>query len=138
MAPREEADLDDLLAALTDGPPALLAARLSAVLGQGTGPVAIAIAAGRHLRATLAVASDPGGPQAGLAALRPPVGGPRRATLERAARGWERAALEGGLRRMTTLDLQLRGERGGPPERALLERALLEVAALRQRTGSRS
>lgn len=135
LAPREEADLDDLLAALTDGPPALLAQRLSAVMAQGAGPVAVAIAAGRHLRAALSVASDPGGLQAGLAALRPPVGGPRRAALERATRGWERAALERGLRRLTALDLQLRGARGGAPEGALLERALLEVAALRRRAG---
>jgi DNA polymerase-3 subunit delta len=132
LKPREGAELDEVLAALTDGPPALLARRLAQVAAQGTGPVAVAIGAGRHLRAALAVASDPGGPQAGLAALRPPVGGARRAAVERAARGWSRPALERALREVVALDLRLRsGRAGAPPERALLERTLLELARLR-------
>jgi DNA polymerase-3 subunit delta len=131
LSPREGADLDEVLAALTDGPPALLARRLAQVAAQGTGPVAVAIGAARHLRAVLAVASDPGGPQAGLAGLRPPVGGARRAAIERAARAWSRPALERALREVVALDLRLRGGRAGaPPERALLERTLLEVARL--------
>lgn len=131
LAPQaEEADLDDLLAAVTDGRRdrvALLLARLGA---QGVGPVAVAIQALRHFRAVLAVASDPGGVQAGLAALRPPVGGPRREALARAAGSWRRERIEEGLAALVELDLSLRSA-SPAPERALLERVLMRLAASR-------
>jgi DNA polymerase-3 subunit delta len=128
LAPQaEEAEIDDLLAAVTDGrrdrvPPLL--ARLEA---QGLGAVAVTIQALRHFRALLSVAGDPGGVQAGLAALSPPVGGPRRQALQRAAESWRRERIEDGLRALVELDLALRsGSRA--PDRAMLERVLLRLA----------
>jgi DNA polymerase-3 subunit delta len=70
-----EAELDELLAAVTDGrrdQAALLLARLWA---GGTGPVAVAIALGRHLRALLAVATDPGGRRRAFLAAAAGLGG---------------------------------------------------------------
>lgn len=128
LAPQAaEAEVDDLLAAVTEGrrdrlPPLL--ARLSA---QGVGPVAVAIQAIRHMRLLLAVASEPGGVQAGLSALRPPVFGPRRDALARAAGAWRRERIEEALRMLVQLDLDLRSG-GEVPDRALLERVLLRLA----------
>ncbi len=129
LAPQTaEAEVDDLLVAVTDGRRdrvALLLGRLSA---QGVGPVAVTIQAIRHFRALLSVASDPGGVQAGLSGLRPPAVGARREALQRAAAGWRRERIEEGLRTLVELDLELRsGSR--VPDRPLLERALMRLAA---------
>ena len=125
-----EAEVDDLLAAVTEGRRDRVAPLLSRLAAQGMGPVAVAIQALRHFRALLAVASDPGGVNAGLAALRPPVGGPRRQALLRAAESWRRERIEEGLRSLVELDLALRSG-GRAPDRALLERALMRLATPR-------
>lgn len=128
LAPQAaEAEVDDLLVAVTDGrrdrvPPLL--ARLSA---QGVGPVAVAIQAIRHFRALLAVASEPGGVQTGLSALRPPAVGARREALQRAAASWRRERIEEGLRTLVELDLELRSG-SKVPDRALAERVLMRLA----------
>lgn len=128
LAPQsEEAEIDDLLAAVTDGRRDRVAPLVARLAAQGLGPVAVTIQALRHFRALLSVAGDPGGVQAGLAALRPPVGGPRRQALQRAAESWRRERIEEGLRALVELDLALRsGGRG--PDRALMERVLMRLA----------
>jgi DNA polymerase-3 subunit delta len=129
LAPQaEEAEVDDLLAAVTGGRRDQVAPLLARLAAQGVGSVSVAIQAMRHFRALLAVASDPGGVQAGLAALRPPVGGPRRQALARAAESWRRERIEEGLRTLVELDLALRSG-GRVPDQALLERALMRLAA---------
>nr|WP_245218604.1 DNA polymerase III subunit delta [Rubellimicrobium aerolatum] len=128
LAPQsEEAEVDDLLAAVTDGRRDRVGPLLARLAAQGLGPVAITIQALRHFRALLAVASDPGGVQSGLGALRPPVGGPRRQALARAAESWKRERIEDALRALVDLDLALRSS-GSLPDRALLERALMRLA----------
>ena len=131
LAPQaEETEVDDLLAAVTDGRRDRVALLLGRLAAQGVGPVAVAIQALRHFRALLAVASDSGGVQAGLASLRPPVGGPRREALARAAGSWRRERIEDGLSQLVELDLALRSG-GRVPDRALLERVLLRLAVSR-------
>lgn len=125
-----DAELDDLLAAVTDGRRDRAAALLARLWAGGTGPVAVAIALGRHLRALLAVATDPGGAQAGLSGLRPPAWGPRRDALARAAGAWRRERIEEGMALALDLDLALRSARRAP-DRALVERAVMRVAGLR-------
>ncbi len=122
-----DAEVDDLLAAVTDRRQDRIAPLLARLAAQGVGPVAVAIPAMRHFRVLLAVASDPGGVQAGLSALRPPVFGPRREALARAAASWKRERIEGALRTLVELDLALRSG-GSLPDRALLERALMRLA----------
>ncbi|EYD74689.1 DNA polymerase II [Rubellimicrobium mesophilum DSM 19309] len=131
LAPQAgEAEVDDLLAAVTEGRRDRVAPLLARLSAQGTGPVAVTIQALRHFRALLAVASDPGGVNAGLAALRPPAGGARRQALTRAAESWRRERIEDGLRSLVELDLALRSG-GRVPDRALLERALMRLASNR-------
>ncbi len=131
LAPQaEEAEVDDLLAAVTEGRRERVPPLLARLAAQGVGPVAVAVQALRHFRALLSVASDPNGAQSGLNGLRPPVGGPRRQVLLRAAESWRRDRIEEALRTLVELDLQLRSG-GGMPDRALLERALLRLASAR-------
>ena len=131
LAPQAgEADVDDLLAAVTDGRRDRVAPLLARLAAQGMGPVAVTIQALRHFRALLTVASDPGGINSGLAALRPPAGGARRQALARAAEAWRRDRIEDGLRSLVELDLALRSG-GRVPDRALLERSLMRLASAR-------
>lgn len=131
LAPQAaEAEVDDLLVAVMDGRRDRVAVLLARLGAQGIGPVAVAIQAIRHFRSLLAVASDPGGVQAGLSGLRPPAMGARREALQRAATGWRRERIEDGLRALVELDLELRsGSR--VPDRAMVERVLLRLAVSR-------
>lgn len=128
LAPQgEEAGLDDLLLAVTEGRREGAGALLPRVWASGASPVTVALALGRHVRAALALASDPGGPQAGLGRLRPPPGGARRAMLLRAA-AWPRERLERAAAAALQLDRELRSS-SRAPERALVERAVLRLAS---------
>lgn len=125
-----EAEVDDLLAAVTEGRRDRVAPLLARLAAEGVGPVAVAIQALRHMRALLAVASDPNGIQAGLSALRPPAGGARRQALSKAAESWRREKIEDALRALVELDLELRSG-GRLPDHALLERVLIRLASAR-------
>jgi DNA polymerase-3 subunit delta len=128
LAPQAgEAEVDDLLAAVLEKKRERIPPLLTKLEAEGIGPVAVAIQAIRHMRALVAVTSDPGGVQAGISALRPPAFGPRRDALARAAVAWKRERIEGALRGLVELDLTLRSG-GGIPDRALLERVLLRLA----------
>jgi DNA polymerase III subunit delta len=128
LAPEDApGDLDGLLAAVTDGRRAEVPERLRALESQGVGPVTIAVGLLRHLRAVHAVSSDPGGVAAGMGRLRPPLGGTRRAAVERAAGTWRRERLEDALRAALALDMELRSSTPAP-EGALVERLLLRLA----------
>jgi hypothetical protein len=126
LSPLGEADVDALLLAVTDGERGRVAPLLARLAAQGVGPVTVAVAATRHVRALMAVAEDPGGPEAGVSRLRPPAGGARRAALLRGS-AWPRARREEALRALVALDLQLRSASRAPGE-ALLERTLLRLA----------
>lgn len=127
LAPETGGDLDDLVAAVSEGRPEAAASLMALLWTRGVGPVDVAIRLGRHVRAVLAVTSHPGGPAAGLAALRPPIGGAARQAVQRAAAAWERGRAEEALRLLVTLDLTLRSS-APAPERALVERAVLRLA----------
>jgi DNA polymerase-3 subunit delta len=122
------AEIDELLAAVTDRARARVGPLLDRVLAGGSGPVAVAIAAGRHFRALLAVVADPGGPQAGIGRLRPPASGARRQALLRAAAAWRADQVEEALAALLALDLRLRSGIEAPAA-ALLGRTLLRLAS---------
>lgn len=123
-----EAEVDDLLVAVFDGRRTQVPLLLAVLAARGVGPVTVAIQTQRHLRAILSVASDLEGPSTGIGRLRPPVGGPRRDAILRAAKAWRRERLEDGLQALMSLDLALRSG-GAPPAQALLERALMRLAS---------
>jgi len=128
-----EAALDDLLDAAADGRVDRLGPLLRRLADQGVGPVTLAIAAVRQFRIPHAVAAHPGGPGQGVAALRTPLYGPRRARVERQARDWGAARLEEALGVLVDADLALRGGAAAAPQAALAERAVFRVAHLRPR-----
>ena len=106
LSPREErtqgalapatidAEVDDLIDCVAEGRAKDFGTLMRRIEGQGIAPVTLCIAASRHFRALHAGASDPGGPGAGFARLRPPVFGPRRDRMIRQAQDWGMRALE--------------------------------------------
>lgn len=124
-----EADVDDLIEAVSDGRSDRLAALMRRVETQGIAPVTVCVATLRHFRALHAAAADPGGPGAGIARLRPPVFGPRRDRMARQAQAWGMRALEDALRQLIDTDLVLRSS-SRAPTMAVMERALIRLAMM--------
>lgn len=127
-----EVDVDDVLDVVTTGQAAQLGPVLRNLYAQGVTPVTLCIGAMRHFRRLHVVASDPGGPGAGIGKLRPPVFGPRRNKIERQAGQWGRDRLERALTALTDLDLQLRSA-STAPQGALAERTLIRLAMMARR-----
>ncbi len=125
--PAGDANVDQLMEAIIKGDRGEIPWHLSRLAAEGLAPVAVVIQSIRYLRVLLSVCSAPGGVQAGLTALRPPVFGTRRETLARAAAAWRCERVEAALRSFLELDLTLRSG-GSRPDRALLERVLIRLA----------
>lgn len=100
-----EVDVDDVIAVVASGQADQIGPTLQALYAQGVNPVSLCIGAVRHFRRLHQVASDPGGPGAGVGKLRPPVFGPRRDVLVRQAGNWGRDRLERALTALTDADL---------------------------------
>ena len=127
-----EVDVDDVLDVVTQGQAQALRPVLRNLYAQGVTPVTLCIGATRHFKRLHAVASDPGGANAGIGRLRPPVFGPRRDKIVRQASAWDRDRLERALTALTDVDLQLRSS-DSAPQNALMERTLIRLAMMARR-----
>ena len=127
-----EVDVDDVLDVVTQGQAQSLGPVLRNLYAQGVTPVTLCIGATRHFKRLHAVASDPGGANAGIGRLRPPIFGPRRDKIVRQATAWGRDRLERALTALTDVDLQLRSS-DSAPQNALMERALIRLAMMARR-----
>jgi DNA polymerase-3 subunit delta len=127
-----EVDVDDVLEIVATGQADQLGPLLRNLYAQGVTPVTLCIGAMRHFRRLHVVASDPGGPAAGVGRLRPPVFGPRRDKIVRQAGQWGRDRLEKALTALTDVDLQLRSA-STAPQNALMERTLIRLAMMARR-----
>ena len=124
-----EAEVDELIDCVAEGRARDFGLLMRRIEGQGTLPVTLCIAALRHFRALHAGASDPGGPGAGMARLRPPVFGPRRDRMIRQAQDWGMRALEDAIHQLIETDLKLRSS-SKAPAMALMERMLLRLCMM--------
>lgn len=125
----QEADMDDVLHCAAEAKAQEIGPILSRLYAQGVTPVGLCIAANRHFRILHIVASDSGGPAAGINKLRPPVYGPRKDRIQRQAGKWGKLRLERALSLLIETDLQLRSA-DKAPDRALVERALIKLAMI--------
>lgn len=124
-----EAELDEILEAAADGRADQIGPLMRRLDGQGVQATSLCISALRHFRALHTAASDPGGPGAGLARLRPPIFGPRRDRMQRQASAWGMHRLEMALAIVTDTDLTLRSS-SRVPAAAMVERMLVRLAML--------
>jgi len=128
-----EADLDDILNIVAEGRSSEIGPVMNKLTAQGTQAVGLCIGAMRHFRTLHAVASHPSGASAGIAAMRPPVFGPRRDRMQRQSQQWGVTRLEQALTALTDTDLQLRSAGQTAPSMALVERVLIKLAMLGRR-----
>ena len=117
---------DALAAAVAEGRAGAVAPLVRRLSAQGSGAVSLLLALARHFRAIHAAAALPGG----VAALRPPVHGPRRDALARQARAWGAPRAEAALAVLTETDLALRSAGARAPDLALLERSAIRIAMM--------
>ncbi len=127
-----EAALDDAINAAADAEVEKLGTLIQRLEAQGTTPVAICIAAGRHFRSLFAAAADPAGPAAALGRMRPPVWGMRRDRMRRQATDWGAPKLEAAIRLIVDADLTLRSS-SQAPGMAVIERTLIRLAMMTRR-----
>lgn len=125
-----EAALDDVLNIVAEAQVGDIAPVLGKLKAQGTTAVTLCIGTMRHFRTLHAVASDPGGPGAGIGRVRPPIFGPRRDRVLRQAQSWGLHKLEEALVLIIDTDLQLRSAGQTAPAMALAERMLIRLAML--------
>ena len=124
-----EAALDDVIHAAAEGQVTQIGPHLSRLSAQGVNPTTLCISTSRHFKQLHQASSNPGGPDAGMAKLRPPVFGPRRDKMLRQARGWGMYRLEAAMGVLTETDLSLRSSANHPPM-ALMERAFIRIAMM--------
>lgn len=120
-----EAEVDDLIAAVSAGERARVAPLVARLTGQGVTPVAIAIALIRHMRLLHRLGGDAGG----IDRLRPPLNFRIKERVQREVRQWRPERLDEALAEAVALDLSLRSS-SPVPARALVERALIRLAGL--------
>jgi DNA polymerase-3 subunit delta len=125
-----EADLDDVLNIVAEARSGEIGPVIRKLQSQGVTAVSLCIGAMRHFRTLHTVASDRGGPGAGIARVRPPVFGPRRDKIVRQAQKWGVNNLETALTLLTDTDLVLRSAGQNAPAMALVERAFIRLAML--------
>ena len=126
-----EAAVDDLLDAVAEGQAGRIGPLLARLQAQGVAPVLLAIMALRHFRALHAICAHPGGVGAGIAAVRPPLFGPRRDKLAGQAGQWGLPRTERALAEIVETDLTLRSS-SQAPAMAVMERCLIRLAMLAQ------
>lgn len=126
------ADADGFVRAVASGIPDRIGPHLRRLAAEGVQAVTIVLALQRHFRQLLQASVAPGGPSAGLAALRPPAWGPRRDEMAGQLRRWNSARLEQACRILLDTDRQLRAA-NAKPAMAVLERAALRLAIMGSR-----
>jgi len=124
-----EAAVDDILHAAAEADQGAIGPLLVRLSGQGVAPVALCIQALRHFKALHMAASHPNGPAAGIAAMRPPIYGPRRDRMLRQAQQWGQKPLEQALSLLVETDLTLRSA-SAAPQMAVMERSLIRLAMM--------
>lgn len=127
-----EASLDDALDIVAEGQFQKIGPILMKLEAQGVAAVRLCIGATQHFRKLHVAASDPNGPDAGLARARPPVPYMRKDRMARQAGSWGVYRLEQALRLLTDTDLQLRSA-STAPQMALMERAMIRLAMMNRR-----
>ena len=123
-----EAQIEEVLTVVLSGNHLKINHIVSRLQSQGVLPVTLVIAAARHFKTLFSVATNPKGPGAGAATLRPPVYGPRKESLIKQAQKWEPEKIKGAIKIITATDLQLRSENQQAPQMALVERLFIRLA----------
>ena len=125
-----EAALDDLIHTVAEAKMDRLSPLLHRMAAQGQTPTGLCIAMLRHFKVLHEVTCHPGGTDRGIAALRPPLFGPRRTRMTAQAKAWGRARLEQALGILMETDRALRSAQQTAPQLSVVERSFIRIAML--------
>ncbi len=122
-------DLDDLVYAMADGDQPTVQRIYGRMMAEGTSPISVLTAASRHLLRLHQVHGfrASGSLDNAMMKLRPPVFFKRKGQFKNQAGKWSPALLARGLEVLTTAELQAKST--DMPGQALIERALMQIAA---------
>lgn len=119
--------LDDVALATGGGDVAALERAVARSFDEGKAPVTLLRAVARHFQRLHLVAGAPGGAEAAMKRLRPPVFWKSAPAFKAQAAAWRPAQLARTLERL--LEAEAACKRSGAPAETLAARALLEIAA---------
>jgi DNA polymerase III subunit delta len=119
-----EAEVDDILHVVAEARPTEIGPVMARLQAQGVNAVTLTIMATRHFRTLHRIAASPGAPIWGVR---------DRDRVARQAKAWSMANLEAALSLLTDTDLTLRSAGQHAPALALVERAFLRLAMLREK-----
>ncbi len=128
--------VDDLVFAIGDGDFAAVDRLTDRVLQEGTAAVAVLRAVARHFLRLHLVSAASDDSERMIRALKPPVFYKYQSRMQEQVRRWSPARLHQALSRLTRAEMDCKST--GTPADVLCRRALLEVAALLPKKGSRA
>ncbi len=125
----QDAEVDRFVDAVAHGNASEIGQILSRLENSGTKAVGLLIALQRHFRQIHMVSTAAGGPDAGLALIRPPLWGARKSAMQALVRRWQPARLEQAIQIIFETDANVRSS-SNAPEMAVLERCALRLAMM--------
>lgn len=123
-----DAEIDAVVATVADGNAEEIGPTLRRLAGSGVTPVSVLIALQRHFRMLFMIVASGGN----LAAVKPPLWGSRRDSVQRQLNRWSAGRLETANTLLLETDASVRSS-GRPPEFALIERCALRLAMMAKR-----
>ena len=123
-----EVQIEEVIAVVLSGNHSKISQIINRLRSQGVLPVTLVIAITRHFKVLFSIATNPKGASAGVAAVKPPVFGPRKEKLINQAQKWGPEKIKGAIKMITETDLQLRSANQQAPQMALVERLFIRLA----------
>ena len=128
-----EANLEEIIHAVTDGKTNKIKHTLNRLEAQGVQPVTICVSFQRHFKLLLNLKNHVGTPLEAISSYKPPIFGPKRNAIINQLKLWNEETLKIALSFFVELDLDLRSATSLYPSLAITERVLIRVAMIARR-----
>lgn len=130
----QDAEIDRFVDAVAHGRADEIGQILRRLEAGSVNAVSLLIALQRQFRQLLLASSAPGGPEAGLALIRPPLWGPRKSAMQSLLRRWGLRRIEQAVQVLFDADSKVRSS-GNAPAMAVVERCALRLAMMAKGSG---
>ena len=126
---QQDAEADRFVEAVANGDPSAIGPILRRLEVNGTKAVTLLIALQRQFRQIHTVSTAPGGADAGLSLVKPPLWGARKSAMQAMVRRWHPKKLEQAIQILFETDASVRSS-AQAPEMAVIERCALRLAMM--------
>jgi len=128
-----EANLEEIIHAVSDGNANKINHILNRLEAQGVRPVTLCLSFQRHFKLLLNLKNHGGTPLEAISSYKPPIFGPKRNAIINQLKLWSEENLKIALSFFIELDLDLRSAISRYPSLAITERVLIRVAMIARR-----